>query len=232
MKEQILDGVRRSAARVERHATLRRHRFPQVTKFDIVNRLGSVNEYASYLEVATPTTGNKYASVDRTVFSDCRRVIYRTVPEAAEFPNDVASTSLDCREGVSMVADVGESFDVVFVDPHHDRSTSRVDIEQGLDVLAPGGTMVVHDCLPPRKSMAGQDFEHGEWLGQTYLAFLDVMSERRDLDSAWSTRTGVSVLSGAVRKAALDVEGCYRPAPMWEASTTRRGPCFVAVGVS
>ena len=147
-----------------------------------MNRLGSVNEYASYLEVATPTTGNKYASVDRTVFSDCRRVIYRTVPEAAEFPNDVASTSLDCREGVSMVADVGESFDVVFVDPHHDRSTSRVDIEQGLDVLAPGGTMVVHDCLPPRKSMAGQDFEHGEWLGQTYLAFLDVMSERRDLD--------------------------------------------------
>lgn len=185
----------RVAARAERHVTLRRHRFPELTKFDIVNRLGTVNGYSSYLELATPTTGNKYTKVDRGVFTDCRRVIYRASPDAAEFPTDVVSTSLDSRDGVAVAAEADESFDVVFVDPHHDRTTSRVDIEQGLEVLAPGGVMVVHDCLPPRKSMAGDTFERGEWVGQTYLAFLDVMSHRPDLEfCVVDTHWGVGIV--------------------------------------
>lgn len=195
MTRWVTDGILRAAARVERHTTLRRHRFPELTKFDIVNRLAKVNGFASYLELATPTTGNTYTKVDRGVFADCRRVIYRAPPGSVEFSTDVASSSLDSREGVAVATKTGESFDVVFVDPHHDRTTSRVDIEQALEVLATGGVMVVHDCLPPRRSMAGEMFEPGEWVGQTYLAFLDVMRDYAELEfCVVDTHWGVGIV--------------------------------------
>ena len=191
----IGDGVSRVVHRIERQTMLRRHRFPRLTKFDIVNRLGVVNGYSSYLDVSTPTTGNKYPKIDRNTFGDCRRVMNRSPSGHVEFPTDVTSSALDSREGVTSVCESGESFDVVFVDPFHDRATSRIDMEQGLTVLAPGGVMVVDDCLPPCKSMAGDEFERGEWLGQTYLAFLDVMSDRRDLDfCAVDTHWGVGLV--------------------------------------
>lgn len=224
-------GVRRMAKRIERHATLRRHRFPRLTKFDIINRLGTVNGYTTYLELSTPTTGNTSSRISSEVFSVRRRVVYRATSAVAELPGDIVSAALDSRAGVAVSTDPGDRFDVVFVDPYHDRSTTLIDLEQGLELLSRNGVLVVHDCEPIRKKMAGAQFVPGEWVGQTYLGFLDFVAAHDELDfCVVDTHWGV----GIVWRRADDGPARFAPVPgaleiaaieydRWEAYRRHRG---------
>ena len=47
-------------------------------KTDIINFLAGLDGYTSYLEICTPTTGNLYGKIDRTRFTTCHRLMYRT----------------------------------------------------------------------------------------------------------------------------------------------------------
>ena len=65
--------------------------------------------------------------------------------------------------------------------PLDEYATSLRDLEAAFDLIDPGGSLVVHDCLPPTLEMAAPRFVPGEWCGLTYQAYVDFVSCRRDL---------------------------------------------------
>jgi hypothetical protein len=52
---------------------------------------------------------------------------------------------------------------------------------EGFRLIRQGGTLVVHDCLPPRSEIAVPNYIQGEWCGVSYQAYVDFISERHDL---------------------------------------------------
>lgn len=69
------------------------------------------------------------------------------------------------------------SLDLVVADPHHTYESSEEALAVSLDLLRPGGVMLVHDCLPPPELTAPL-FQPGNWCGVTYAAFRDLCVER------------------------------------------------------
>ena len=151
-------------------------------KVDIVHHLADRYAYRRYLEIATPTTGNYYASIDRDRFDDCRRLMYRC-PETFDdgLAIDYRCRDVDIGNALAAIAAERRSFDVMLVDPFHDYRDSARDLATAFALLEPGGALVVHDCLPPREALAGPEFKRGAWCGVTYKAFIDFVLARRDL---------------------------------------------------
>src|SRR5262249_15942940 len=46
------------------------------TKAHIVNRVSARRGYSHYLELCTPTSGYRYAEIDRSLFATCIRLMY------------------------------------------------------------------------------------------------------------------------------------------------------------
>lgn len=69
-----------------------------------------------------------------------------------------------------LILDVAK-WDIIFIDGLHEASQVEKDIKNALKFLSPGGTIVLHDCNPPK-------YEHtttgigGCWTGDTYRAFV------------------------------------------------------------
>jgi hypothetical protein len=150
-------------------------------KSDLINWIGWQQRYASYLEVATPTTGHQFGLVARDIYTDCRRVLYRA-DRAADDGTTLRTPFGDSGTGLGSLIASAVRFDLVFVDPYHSHDCSRGDLERGLALLAPGGTLVVHDCHPTRASLAVAEPRDDEWMGHTYVAFLDFVRDRVELD--------------------------------------------------
>ena len=128
-------------------------------KVDIVHHLADRYAYRRYLEIATPTTGNYYAVIDRTRFDDCRRLMYRC---PAEFDDGLAidyrCPGLDIGAALAAIATLPPP-----LRPHAGRPVPRLpdsarDLAAAFALLEPGGAMVVHDCLPPDETLAGPEF--------------------------------------------------------------------------
>ncbi len=150
-------------------------------KTDLINWLGWQAGYASYLEVATATTGFMFDLISRDVFTTVDRIMY-SVP--AEYEDGLpilhrteATDSTECFRALA-----GRMFDLIFVDGWHTYENARRDLELALGRLNPHGTIVVHDCRPPNQDVATPGFKEGSWLGVTYLAFLDLVAERPELE--------------------------------------------------
>ncbi len=151
-------------------------------KVDVVHILADRHGYRRYLEVVTPTTGHFYADIDRTRFEACRRLMYRCPPDFDdEMAIDYHTEGSDISAPAAAIAEVRPPFDIMLVDPYHGYDDSFRDLETAFALLAPGGAMVVHDCLPPREEIAGPAFQAGGWCGVTYKAFLDFVLGRNDL---------------------------------------------------
>ena len=46
-------------------------------KTDVIKYLSKLRDYRTYLEICTPTTGNKFAKIDQSRFDVCHRLMYR-----------------------------------------------------------------------------------------------------------------------------------------------------------
>ena len=68
------------------------------------------------------------------------------------------------------------------MDGWHTYDCTIRDLTLAYDLLADGGVLVVHDCLPPTELMASPAWVPGSWCGVVYKAFLDFVLARNDLD--------------------------------------------------
>ena len=109
--------------------------------------------------------------------------MYRCPPEFDKdgLPIDFRSPDLDISECLRAVRASGIKYDAILVDPFHEYQPSARDIRDAFGLLAPAGTMIVHDCFPREEKIAGPDYVKGEWCGVTYKAYLDFVLARRDL---------------------------------------------------
>jgi hypothetical protein len=162
------------------------------TKADLINELGSIRGYRSYLEICTPTAGRLYRMVDRARYT-CHRLMYRYPATLIDklmylarirdgMPIDFCTSDLDISECVRKIRARKLSYDVILVDSFHEYRQTTRDIADATRLLNPGGTIVVHDCFPRDVALAAPGFVNGAWCGVVYKAYLDIVLSRKDLD--------------------------------------------------
>jgi hypothetical protein len=95
---------------------------------------------------------------------------------------DYRSSDLDISECLNAIRREHRTFDIALIDPFHEYGTSWRDLDEGFRLIRAGGTLVVHDCLPPSRELVSPVFTPGAWCGLTYAAYIDFVSERDDLD--------------------------------------------------
>jgi hypothetical protein len=144
-------------------------------KADIVNWLGWQVVYRSYLEIATQFTGGQFSLIAPDIFAEINRVVYHASPDFDDGqPVTCLGSSTDSSECLRQFVDQRRTFDLIFVDPWHTYESSLRDIQLALTLLTPEGMLVVHDCHPTTPELTTPEYHPGPWMGQTYLAFLDV----------------------------------------------------------
>ncbi len=154
-----------------------------MNKAGIVNHLAKVHAYRHYLELCTRTTGRQYAEIDRSLFAICKRLMYRCPGGLRDgIPIDYRSPDLDIAEALGAIKREHLTFDIALIDPFHEYGTSWRDLDEGFKLIGPGGALVVHDCLPPRRELVSPTYTEGDWCGVTYAAYIDFVSEHDDLD--------------------------------------------------
>lgn len=169
-------------------------------KAHLINHLAEVHGYRHYLELCTLSTGRRYAEIDQSQLKTCVRLMYRCPDDFDDgLPIDYRSPSLDIGECLKKIRDDGRRFDIALVDSWHEYETSWRDLVEGFLLIRDGGTLVVHDCLPPRPEIAVPKYIEGEWCGIGYQAYVDFISQRRDL-TAYTVDTDYGC--GVIRKLA------------------------------
>ena len=175
-------------------------------KADLINHLAEVHGYRHYLELCTLSTGRRYAEIERSRFQTCVRLMYRCPDDFDDgLPIDFRSTTLDIGECLAKISEAGFRFDIALVDSWHEYETSWRDLVEGFLLIREGGTLVVHDCLPPRPEIAAPEYMPGEWCGVGYQAYVDFISQRRDL-TAYTVDTDYGC--GVIRKLANPSGAC------------------------
>jgi hypothetical protein len=154
-----------------------------MNKSDIINLLGRKHGFSSYLEICTPTTGWRYAQIDRRQYRARCRLMYRCRPGAShtggiDYP--VFGDSAD--SALTELYQANRRFDAVLVDPWHSYGSSIRDMELAFQLLSEQGVMVVHDCSPPSPRSADPSYRPGQWCGETYAAFIDFTEGRPDIE--------------------------------------------------
>lgn len=155
----------------------------KITKYKIINFFGQNYDCQAYLEIATSTTGHYFSKIDRNIFSTTERLLYNISSEYSDgFNIDYHQTSLQTSSLFHELQTLGKKYDVILVDPWHSYECSLRDIENAFKLLNDNGVIVVHDCNPREKNWISPTYKTGGWMGQTYLAFIDFVHSRKDLE--------------------------------------------------
>jgi hypothetical protein len=153
-------------------------------KFEIINGLARTWRYKAYLEVCTPTTGCTFERVEAKLFDTCERFVYRCPAgdnDGSTYDYRTAHESSDeILNAIWVAKGRSAAYDLIFVDPWHTHAASLEDFAGAWKLLKPGGRLVVHDCCPPSADYATPEFKSGGWCGETYRAFIDFLSFRKD----------------------------------------------------
>ena len=107
-------------------------------KAGIVNRLAAVHGYRHYLELCTRSTGRQYAEIDRSLFTTCKRLMYRCPDGPRDgMEVDYLSSDLDISECLDAIRRDNLIFDIALIDPFHEYGTSWRDIDEGFMLGSP-----------------------------------------------------------------------------------------------
>lgn len=90
-----------------------------------------------------------------------------------------------------------DKFDIILLDSSHLSDEVSRHLGAALRHLAPGGVVVVHDCLPRNEAMASRDRCSGPWLGDTWKAFAAYASVSPHLCYTVDTDWGCGVVDTA-----------------------------------
>ncbi len=163
---------------------------------------------SNYLEIATTSTGFQFGLVSRKLFSTVHRALYRLPADFNDgHPVHYPSRAADARECKTALLAAGHRYDIVFVDSWHTYDSSILDLDLAFSLLNPGGVIVVHDCYPVRREICPPEPTDGEWMGVSYIAFLDWLRAHPEMDYCvadmdygcgiiWRRKEGASAMPG------------------------------------
>lgn len=142
----------------------------------LINELIKANNYSSYLEIGVHNGSN---------LNNVECVYKRGVD-----PNLITGyySSLNHRmfQGTSndFFAQTKETFDIVFIDGHHGQDQFILDIDNSLEILNPGGTIVCHDLLPTQELHQVYPQTNDKtlpWTGDVWKGWVKLRRERMAL---------------------------------------------------
>jgi len=129
-------------------------------RYDIINHLIRKNDYKSYLEIgfARPYDSN-FMRIDciHKIGVDKHRVFD---PDSEYVP---LANCYDCTTSDDYFAAHDDMFDIIFIDGDHTMEQVDKDLENSLNRLNPGGSIVMHDCLPPNERQSEPDGNGTVW---------------------------------------------------------------------
>ena len=143
------------------------------TRTDLCNHLVTSNGYRRYLEIGVRDPRDNFAKVEvdekHGVDPDPRRPVTFPMTSDAFFAQRAAS-------------DDRTPYDLVLIDGLHVADQVERDVIGSLDLLAPGGTVVVHDCNPLNEKSAADESIYGtHWNGTVWKAWVKLRATRPDL---------------------------------------------------
>jgi hypothetical protein len=148
-------------------------------KTDIINFLGTENNWQSYLEICTPTTGGLFKKIDFSQYTGAERLMYRCPDDFCDgLPVSYRSPTLDVRECLANIRSQNKRYQVILVDSWHEYDCSIRDMNMALGLLEDRGVLLVHDCYPPTAELAQEEFRYGGWCGYSFIAFVDLMYKK------------------------------------------------------
>jgi hypothetical protein len=139
-----------------------------MNRIDIIQALINKNNYKSYLEI-----GVRDGSCFNAIQCERKEGVDPDPTSAATY---LAGSDYFFENSIQM-------FDIIFIDGlHHSEQVSK-DIENALNHLTDGGTIVMHDCLPTSEKIQEIPMrpDHNEWCGDTWKSFVKLRSTREDL---------------------------------------------------
>lgn len=139
----------------------------ELSRADIINAFIRKCNYSSYLEIGVESGYNmaQIKSADKTGVDP-----------------DVNSKATLHQTSDEFFATNKRKFDLIFIDGLHEDWQVEKDIDNALKFLEKGGTIVMHDCLPPDEATAAVPRIQNQWTGDVYKAFLKFRSKRKDLE--------------------------------------------------
>ena len=126
------------------------------THTELINYLVKKNNYKSFLEIGVMF---RWCNID---LIDCPNKI--GVDPAPQARADFVCTS------DAFFKKNKKKFDIIFIDGLHLYEQTLRDIENSIKCLNPGGTIVMHDCLPTSRSMTARKQCVGPWTGDVWKA--------------------------------------------------------------
>ena len=137
---------------------------------DIINYLIKKYNYKSYLEIGT-LVGDcfKQIEIDNKI----------SVDPVKRFPSlDYEMTSDE------FFITNNRTFDIIFIDGLHLEEQCTKDIFNSLSVLNPNGTIVIHDCLPPKEEYIDPKMAEkvtGPWWGTVFRSIIELRYKNPEL---------------------------------------------------
>ena len=152
-------------------------------KTDLVHLISKKLRLLNYLELCTRSTGNYYRDIDRTLFRTARRLMYNCPANFDDgLPVDLRISDFDISPAIKELKAVFDRVDICLVDGWHTYACAMRDLTCAYDLLADGGVLIVHDCLPASEQSASPTWVSGFWSGVSYRTYLDFVLPRHDLD--------------------------------------------------
>jgi len=126
-------------------------------RFDIINELIEKYGYDNYLEIGVQT---------RETFEkvECN---YKIGVDPNPYTNPTFVLTSDAFFDQNT-----KKFDIIFIDGNHEFEQSYKDIDNSLDVLLDGGTIVVHDVNPSDAACGSPKYHGGGWSGEVWKTWL------------------------------------------------------------
>jgi hypothetical protein len=169
--------------RIKRRVLLEMNRPTNFGKTDLIYVISKKLKLKNYFELCTASTGNRYAEIDRSRFRSARRLMYNCPANFDDgLPIDHKVVGFDIADAVKQLTINSTKFDICLLDGWHTYDCAMRDLTCAYELLADGGVLVVHDCLPTAESTSSPTWIPGEWNGLTYRSFLDFVLGRDDLD--------------------------------------------------
>lgn len=158
----------------------------EVRKWDIIDILRREHGHRSYAQLLSPSTSSDITGRPELLrFSTTTTLMYASEMQRNDLPWTRCLPRL-----TELIAETRRSgdlrADLVFVDPWHTYDDSLESLLFAIDILQPGGHIVVHDCEAYEREWAAASPPAltSTWAGETWRAFVD-LTGRLERDWRW-----------------------------------------------
>lgn len=155
------------------------------TRYEIIQSYIDKHNYTNYLEIGIhhPSLCFDKINIKNKVGVDPQQIVH---PEILTGTSDKLFAALIENDNFSHLPSLKfleqrKKFDIIFIDGLHIDWQVIRDIENSLEFLEEGGTIIMHDCLPSEVTYATDTYTQPIWFGTPWKAFVFMRMTRPDL---------------------------------------------------